>query len=681
MPFFSLPCLLLTASVLPLAAAQVFVGPNRTEVSVPVSLYPPDNLTNSCNSTFTTEVKCDVNLPLVAFGGYFPTSDDLTLMCTSECLQSLEAARELQNDACSADVMTSSGMLYPITATVDAILWTYNYTCRRDSKTGDFCAPTFDAWASGNASDQACSDCVLGTYQLQLAYDLGYDDELASSFASLTSSCSATGYPVASPPPMTINVTSASSSTTSLPTATPSCASTYTVKSEDDCHSISMDERVSTNLMLYLNELEAGCTNFADPGAELCMPHTCDIYTVQKNDTCWGIAESFNNTFTISQLVSWNVDISNGCDNLELLQGTQICVSFPGDTPNVTVSAPAATDTVAPIPSNVVAGTNTRCSKYYQTRGGDNCALIGQTFGISLADFYFLNPEINTTDCNNLYLEYSYCVQAVGDIATYPGYAGNPTNPCFGGTTLPPSSCFAETYATTDPWTFPPVVTTAAPGNMSTTSWSSYVPSTILTSSPVSHSIKPTPKPYQDGMVSGCTDFRYISGELAPGWRVLEPLLLDTLTDIAANDSCVDIATLWGLSFDTLLSWNPDLKEDCSGLLEGTYICVVRGKSGPSSTTTTDTATSTHTTTTTPPTSTGGGSTPPGPTQSGIPSDCDEWTTQEDGVYCQDMADKAGISLECLYQLNPALITSEGECQGLWAGYSYCVGTASHECT
>ena len=90
------------------------------------------------------------------------------------------------------------------------------------------------------------------------------------------------------------------------------------------------------------------------------------------------------------------------------------------------------------------------------------------------------------------------------------------------------------------------------------------------------------------------------------------------------------------------------------------------------STTTTGAATTT--------TSTSGGAAPPGPTQSGIPSDCNKWIKQKDGVYCYDMAANAGISLACLYQMNPALNTTAGECQGLFPGYAYCVGTVSKEC-
>jgi hypothetical protein len=46
---------------------------------------------------------------------------------------------------------------------------------------------------------------------------------------------------------------------------------------------------------------------------------------------------------------------------------------------------------------------------------------------------------------------------------------------------------------------------------------------------------------------------------------------------------------------------------------------------------------------------------------------------QKDGVYCYDMAAAAGITLDRLYALNPAL---NGDCGGLWPGYAYCIGTS-----
>lgn len=61
-------------------------------------------------------------------------------------------------------------------------------------------------------------------------------------------------------------------------------------------------------------------------------------------------------------------------------------------------------------------------SMYYEISSGDTCASVTIAHSISLGDFYFLNPEINATTCANLDLGESYCVAAVGNIASYPGY-------------------------------------------------------------------------------------------------------------------------------------------------------------------------------------------------------------------------------------------------------------------
>lgn len=65
------------------------------------------------------------------------------------------------------------------------------------------------------------------------------------------------------------------------------------------------------------------------------------------------------------------------------------------------------------------------------------------------------------------------------------------------------------------------------------------------------------------------------------------------------------------------------------------------------------------------------GTPPPQKVQEGISCNCSAWAKQQDGIYCADMAKNAGISLQKLYDLNPAL---KGDCLGLWVGYAYCIG-------
>ena len=201
--------------------------------------------------------------------------------------------------------------------------------------------------------------------------------------------------------------------------AAPTCTPDYTITAGDTCNTISLAHNVSTFDLLYNNGLESYCANFPSAGHKLCLPHACEIYTVQSNDSCHRIVQAHHNAFTISQMVSWNININRDCSNMDQLVGSQICISFPGD--SALTSTTTNTTAKAPTPPNVANGTNINCARYYNISSGDYCALVTVQQRISLQDFYFLNAGVNST-CGNLVLGESYCVQAVGDIAIYPGY-------------------------------------------------------------------------------------------------------------------------------------------------------------------------------------------------------------------------------------------------------------------
>lgn len=98
------------------------------------------------SATFSTPVTCDPTLLSVTYDGYFPTYDDLNSLYTSSCLRSLNGLQRTQRRLCSKhDILSVSRALYLATFTVETLLWTYNFTCRRDLNSGDFCAPIFDA--------------------------------------------------------------------------------------------------------------------------------------------------------------------------------------------------------------------------------------------------------------------------------------------------------------------------------------------------------------------------------------------------------------------------------------------------------------------------------------------------------------------------------------------------------
>ncbi|KAJ5606683.1 hypothetical protein N7510_009464 [Penicillium lagena] len=68
-------------------------------------------------------------------------------------------------------------------------------------------APSRKPTAETAAERAQCSDCWLGGLALQLASPFGYDDVLASNFASLTYSCNVTAYTYATPTQYAVNAT------------------------------------------------------------------------------------------------------------------------------------------------------------------------------------------------------------------------------------------------------------------------------------------------------------------------------------------------------------------------------------------------------------------------------------------------------------------------------------------
>ena len=175
-----------------------------------------------------------------------------------------------------------------------------------------------------NGTEEMCSDCILGRYQIDLSSPFGYNDRLEKKFSSLTSSCSETGYSYTSPTPIAINETAP-------PTPTPvTCEESerYTIEEGDDCKSISVAHNVSTWALTQQNELQAYWKNFPGPGTSLCLPKPCAIYSLKENDTCEGIVASQPGEFTVTQLRSWNPNINMLCGNLFQWTDYQICIRF-----------------------------------------------------------------------------------------------------------------------------------------------------------------------------------------------------------------------------------------------------------------------------------------------------------------------------------------------------------------
>ncbi|KAJ5823997.1 hypothetical protein N7447_006337 [Penicillium robsamsonii] len=80
--------------------------------------------------------------------------------------------------------------------------------------------------------------------------------------------------------------------------------------------------------------------------------------------------------------------------------------------------------TTATVPTDLANGTSIRCTEYHQVAINEICSLLTVKMSISLVNFHILNPEVNSTSCNNLIPGEFYCVRAVGDVNTYSSYEG-----------------------------------------------------------------------------------------------------------------------------------------------------------------------------------------------------------------------------------------------------------------
>lgn len=132
-----------------------------------------------------------------------------------------------------------------------------------------------------------------------------------------------------------------------------------------------------------------------------------------------------------------------------------------------------------------------------------------------------------------------------------------------------------------------------------------------------------------------------------------------------------------GVTVDDIKAWNPTLGDDCSGLYAGWWVC--NGIQSQTSVTLTWSTTAANATVPdptpyTPPTSTSvDWSFTPTPSLAGMPKDCQAYHLAEENDSCRTvLATYTYITQEQFFEWNPAL---DGNCDGLWLGYYYCVAS------
>ncbi|KAG9668275.1 hypothetical protein KCU99_g6485, partial [Aureobasidium melanogenum] len=677
----------------------------------------PYALSAPCLTALNTSVSCPSGLIDLSVSGSAIDSDGVTALCTDTCKSSLQSARFVIAGACSAtDIVVIDSTAYPATFFVDTYIFTYNLACRKDSQTGQYCDPQLASWADQGSlnSSQSCSDCWLGAQQLLLANPLGYDEGLADDFASLTSSCSAQKYSYTTPTTYALNDSSdaAPSTASASPTSIPGCTGSYYVQATDTCFSLSQYLNVSTYNLLVYNGWDMYCQNFnASVGHSFCSPPTCDTYTWQANDTCDAVTLA-NPSITLTQFMSWNPNFDPLCQNAGNFIGYEVCLSPPGGelvptaTSNLGGGVTVAPTTAAPVPTNAMDGSNRDCGRWYNIVAGDECGTLSVANGITLQDFYFLNPEINS-QCTNLLLNISYCVQPVGDISSYANYTAS------GGVaqsiTVPPNtfSSVNTAIATSTAvagfdyqYTWLP----QAPGTSDDCAWyANYSSSGLMDCTDVAEEYAITTdqllswNPSLSSDLGNCSlqsGYSYCvqttSATVDPSRNDCTPINATTIMNgtslncdcfillsstYQSSYGCSEIESDYSVTDSDLLQWNTWLGSSCetnlyANLDDGGFrpLCVGVNASQP-----VGTIVSSASGTLSPTEVTTGGTTATismGPTASGEVQGCLEYHTIVKGDTCYSIEVTYGISLAQLYAWNPSI---GSDCSNLWLGSAYCV--------
>ncbi|OQE08182.1 hypothetical protein PENVUL_c010G01802 [Penicillium vulpinum] len=650
-------------------------------------------LTPACELSLYNSIECDPGVSSLATSSYGGSVDNATLtslVCQSTCGTSIAQLHDSVAASCSTTAELVPGM--PFLALVDQVWSNWNATCFTDPTASGNCNDIIAAFPDvDDVTDlptaDLCSYCNV--QQLALlqanAYSDAYTEDWKLTYEAVAQACNLTVSDF-DPVQSAFNVT--------VPAVEVDCISgnTYTTKEGDTCDSIAQTYGVSAATMFYINPNIVNCSSIWT-GTDLCLPQTCSsIYTVQDNDTCSTVAADY--ALLTVDIINFNSQLNVNCSNLVdpvPYWGSTLCVSTPGgpytgQPLNTTTDDSGSSIVSPPAGSPVATGTTTNCGAWFVNEATLNltCAQICLSNLIAINLFTEANPSLNKTTCDSdLVGGAAYCVDPL------PGWDfGNSTSTTT--TTSVPAASTPEAptqtgiasdcnkyYTSQDGDTCDKVaaefgITTAqflawnpaissdctsgfwleeayCVGVSSSTTATTTAASTTTTATKATTTTTVTPPaPTQSGIPSDCNKY-YVPVD---------------------GDNCATVAADFDITTAQFLAWNPAISSDCtSGFwLEEAY-CV-----GVSSSTTATTTAAPTTTTTTKATITTTVS-PPAPTQSGIPSNCNKYYVPVDGDNCATVAAEFGITTAQFLAWNPAI---SSDCtSGFWLEEAYCVGVSS----
>ncbi|KAM0693758.1 hypothetical protein Q7P36_007015 [Cladosporium allicinum] len=297
-----------------------------SDVPLPVN-YP--GISDGCFNALNTTVNCPRFLPSISIENPQLSSDQISAFCTSEWESNLNSVQSSVSLSCAGQTVPFGNNLVPASFMADNFLYTYALSCRKDRDTGEYCDNLYAKWVNETTEhEHACSDCELGLQQIGLNSSLGYDEETASDFSLLTSSCGASGYSITIPSSHPYPSQTTTTTTSSLTARPQGCSGHYNVVTGDSCYTVSHSQGVATFDLLEINGLDVFCREPLEVGASLCLPPPCATYEIKQGDSCESILRA-NKNVTWAQFSAWNVNFNSDCSNIRWYTGFDVCLSSP----------------------------------------------------------------------------------------------------------------------------------------------------------------------------------------------------------------------------------------------------------------------------------------------------------------------------------------------------------------
>ncbi|KAL3295352.1 carbohydrate-binding module family 50 protein [Colletotrichum asianum] len=270
------------------------------------------------------------------------------------------------------------------------------------------------------------------------------------------------------------------------------------------------------------------------------------------------------------------------------------------------------------------------CNAFHTVVDGDGCWSIQQKYGISAEDFLAWNPDVSEDCLTNFWLGNAYCVGVGAAVTT--------------------SSTSSVVSTSSGPITQTTAVTTP------NATYSTRVPVTEWNITGTTIGTTFPPQKTQAGQHADCIDWHYVGDA----------------------HTCAYIVESYGgpeLTMSNFLSWNPAIGSDCGGLIWDTWVCVsIKPQTSTFSynfptangSTTPIPEPTDYTPTSLPPVET----LIPSPTQPGLSPSCRAFYKAQADDNCQVILGFGVSTEEQFFEWNPAL---DGNCNGLWLDYFYCI--------